>query len=196
MIKSDKLYQLAKVILLIEKDGLSKVRFAKTIYFVHKELARLGVMERGELEYIRMPLGPVPNGFMRLADDHTDIKTIVKHTGLLYDALTYKMAWPSHFIAKRSNPLYLKIEEILSRLHNISTSSLVEISHKEPSWIRHKNGDVYSIALVDMTRPFPVSGGKTDVDENQRMQASLVKGMLEEIVEESTALEYPTDARK
>lgn len=192
MFKSLKLYQLAKIILLVEKEGLSKVRFAKIIYFVHKELVRLEAMNRNELQYIRMPLGPVPDGFMKL-DAYPGIKVEIKPSGLSYNSAIYKLAWPSGFSIKR-NALFIKIEEILAKLHRISTSDLVEISHKEPSWLRHKNSELYFISSEDMNNPFPVASRQAKLDENQSIQASLIKGMLEDIINESTDLEYPRNA--
>lgn len=54
------LYQLSKTILLLNKAPINKVRFARVIYFVHKELIRKKFMSAEDIAYIRSPLGLSP----------------------------------------------------------------------------------------------------------------------------------------
>jgi hypothetical protein len=192
------LYELAKVILGIERDGLSKVRFAKTIYFVHKELVRRDIMAPQDIEYIRMPLGPVPNGFMQLEDMQHDIFTETLHSGLSYNSVNYRLRQRRFFRPNLDkNPLYLSIKGIVDNLHDVSTSVLVEKSHEESSWAMHKNGDIYLISIRDMKNQLPKRrNGQSSTFENQQIQASLVRGMIEDIVSESTDLEYPSDEKE
>lgn len=193
------LYQLAKLILTIETGGLSKVRFAKTVYFVHKELIRCGVLKPADLTYIRMPLGPVPEGFMELRENHSDIITVAQPTGLSYDASVYKLA-KRPILRWRKDEGYRAVESILETLQEFSTSKLVEISHEEPSWKRLKNGEKFTISPKDMEKNLPrmttLGGLRNDGRENQSLQASLVSGMLKDIVDESTALEFPDNGRQ
>jgi hypothetical protein len=189
------LKQLATLILSIEKPGLSKVRFAKTIYYVHKELVRAGVMTTEDINYIRMPLGPVPDGFMQLTENQDDIVTETIKTGLSYNSLNYRLRRRRFFSPRvRRNEIFNGIDAIVKNLHDVSTGVLVEKSHEESSWINHKNGQIYSISSRDMRNPLPVKQkGISQILENQKIQASLVDGMLEDIVSESTDLEYPSD---
>lgn len=189
------LQQLAKVILSIESNGLSKVRFAKTIYFVHKELIRCDAMQATDIDYIRMPLGPVPNGFMELAFSNNDIVTEILQTGLSYNSVNYKLRKRRLFRSGvEHNDLYRMIKSILENLRSLSTGTLVEKSHDEHSWKLHKNGEHYNIDSRDMRNAIPTGGkGYSSVVENQKIQASLVMGMLEDIVSESTDLEHPSD---
>lgn len=189
------LNQLARVILHIENDGISKVRFAKTIYFVHKELVRNNIMLSNDIEYIRMPLGPVPNGFMELSDINEDIVTQIVHSGLSYNSVNYSLKLKRFSKTKiHENEIYQAIKSILNSLQHVSTGILVEKSHEEQSWIDHKNGELYFIQASDLENPLPSQDkGISIALENQKIQASLVKGMLDDIVSESTALEYPSD---
>ncbi len=191
------LYELAKMILVIEDSPISKVRFAKTIYFVHKELIRLNIAEPTSFKYVRMPLGPVPDGFMQLANIHRDILTTVGDMGLSYNSINYSTKKKKFSFLATKNPLHLRVEGILNDLRAISTSNLVEISHEEPSWKEHKNSETYFITDADMIRPFPVKSKTARPDtEDHLLQASLIKGMLDDIVSESTDLEYPEDGEK
>jgi len=192
------LYDYAKLILTIQSQGLSKVRFAKTIYFVHKELSRLGYTSVNDLEYIRMPLGPVPDGYMTLEKDHGDILCDENETGLSYNTINYRLKKRKIFLpSKQKNPLHKDVEALLKRLEGVPTSALVELSHKEYSWLNHTNGERYYIHSKDMKNKFPTKVGRIEHElQEQSLQASLVRGMLEDIVSESTALEYPTDANQ
>ena len=67
-------------------------------------------------------------------------------------------------------------------------------SHKEPSWFRLENGSEYIISDADIKQGLPTRIStdqlNPEIDE-QRIQAHLLEGMLHDIVEESTLLEYP-----
>lgn len=189
------LYKLAKLILVIEGKPISKVRFAKTIYFVHKELIRINCLDIKALRYIRMPLGPVPDGFMELATNYRDILTITGSTSLAYNSTNYYTK--SRRIFQIKNPLYKKVEQILTALRQFSTAELVELSHLDPSWKRHNNSDMYYITDHDLRTELPTDANRDPVaDEDHLLQASLVTGMLEDIVSESTALEYPENGSR
>lgn len=184
------LNNLAKEILNNEPNGLSKVRFAKTIYFIHKGLTLKNLTQSDAMRFIRMPLGPVPVGFMDL---HTDSEIIIKtsSSSLAYNTETY--------LLKEYNEQFDKlhretIASLVGTLRNVPTSELVEISHKDPSWNIHMNGSEYVISDEDLSNGLPnqdeAKNLSPEIDE-QRIQAQLVEGMLHDIVEESTLLEYP-----
>lgn len=184
------LSKLSKIVLTAQKDGISKVRFAKTIYFVHKFLIRDNQASREDLKFIRMPLGPVPVGFKQLSTE-TDIEVSQSLTsGLAYNMQMYTLKKGSRIDSVRNEE---KLTKFIETLRVLRTSDLVEISHKEPSWMQHVNGDEYFLSVKDLQKPFPKTGVSTftaEIDE-QRLQARLLEGMLEDIVEESTSLEYP-----
>lgn len=191
------LYHLSKVILSIKANGISKVRFAKIIYFVHKELIRINALTANDIKYIRMPLGPVPDGFMTLTVEHDDIIKKSSPSGLSYNSETYMLKRKFALLPKPKNELYVDIKKILLALDEVSTSDLIESSHHEPSWINHSNGQIFSITSKDLKNGLPVTKiGSNAFLENQKIQASLVKGMIEDIVNESTDLEYPTDGSR
>ena len=183
--------RLARNILALERGyTLSKVRFAKTIYFVHKELIRNKLLAKESIQYIRMPLGPVPLGFMELTDICPDITSFKQKTGLAYEAenFTTKVGFDG---TEQEKTVILGT---LSTLSRFQTSSLVDASHKDPSWINHENSDRYFITDADMKNDLRVLEKlfvDTANDEEDKMQASLVRGMLKDIVSESTKLEYP-----
>lgn len=180
---------LALDVLMQEKNGIGKVRFAKVLYFVHKGLVQEGMVSKDDLKFIRMPLGPVPVGFMEL-DKSSDINiTISEHLTLTYNMQIYKL---KNMHQKMSDYGSI-VEKIVKSLRFLQTSELVEISHHEPSWQMHKNGEEYCLTDEDLkkTLPIPKKIKMSPKTEEQRLQARLVEGMIDEIVEESTSLEYP-----
>jgi uncharacterized phage-associated protein len=184
--------KLAKQILLATPNGLSKVRFAKLIYFVHKALVQKNLVAADELSFIRMPLGPVPVGFMELTNDDS-IRVDRSQSGLSYNAHVYKLKDNQ---SVTPGIYYSAIESALAEFRPFSTSQLVEESHKEPSWLENRNGDEYLISNDDLFIPTPIASMSRYSDESlekQHLQAQLLTGMLDEIVEESTGLEYPTE---
>jgi len=189
------LSDLATTILRIEQLPISKVRFAKTIYFVHKELIRLKLSTNLEIEYIRMPLGPVPFGFMELAANNPLIVVTKLFTGLAYNTSQYSLRKRRLSVGNKSN-LDLAVKNALDKLRIMTTSELVELSHKDPSWINNANGRLFSISNKDLDNSLPFrfkSSNASSEEDDQLLQASLVQGMIHDIVNESTDLEHPAD---
>lgn len=180
--------QLAKDILLSAPQGISKVKFAKTIYFVYKHLVLGGAYRARDLSFIRMPLGPVPVGFKSLATD-PDIKVISQNASYLtYNQETYRL--DENFI--QSHQVNDMVDDVVTKLLAFTTSQLVEESHKEPSWLGRHNGDEYTITQADLSLSLPAKPALLNENtEDQHIQAQLIVGMLDDIVDESTALEYP-----
>ena len=187
------LTSLAKYLLFLEpKDGISKVRLAKFIYFAHKGLVQQGLAKTDDLKFIRMPLGPVPFDFKELINDPS-ISTHQVATTLSYNKQVFVLKGKLSMNDKRR---YVCVQAVYHQLCTIPTSTLVAESHNEPSWARHRNGDEYCLEEDDVARPLPsTTGARVSVDvDNQLLQARLVEGMLDDIVEESTLLEYPNGA--
>ncbi len=194
------LKQIARAILFNKPNGISKVKFAKTIYFTHKGLIKGGKAEKDELYYIRMPLGPVPVDFMKLINEE-NIEVSRSNVGLTYDQEIFHLSAEGQKKPINSSLPIKEIKSILEDLGDIPTSRLVEDSHKEPSWMKHKNGDEYCISDEDLARPLPKNKfinrllGKeiSQATDDQRLQARLLDGMIDDIVNETTALEYPEE---
>jgi hypothetical protein len=183
------LNNLAKEILNNESTGLSKVRFAKTIYFVYKGLLLKSLIQADAIRFIRMPLGPVPVGFKELNQD-SEILIKTTTSSLFYNTETYLLKNYKENFDKLNRDA---IASILKTIKNVPTSELVEISHKDPSWSKNGNGSEYYISEDDLKLGLPLNNKNSlspEIDE-QRIQARLVEGMLTDIVEESTLLEYP-----
>lgn len=195
-VRNMNLSDLAIAILRLEDKPISKVRFAKTIYFVHKELIRLGKSSPVDIEYIRMPLGPVPFGFMTLSIDNPEILVEKIFTGLAYNTSQYTLRKKKVFRKSINNELDGDIASVLGNLRPMTTAELVELSHDDKSWKDNVNGHVYTISKDDLKKEIPhrrsVSGRSGESDD-QRLQASLVQGMIDDIVSESTDLEHPTN---
>lgn len=192
------LSELAITILRLESKPISKVRFAKTIYFVHKELIRRGKAVSSDINYIRMPLGPVPDGFMKLESFNPVIQVVRVFTGLAYNTSQYSLQ-KKFFKRACDISLDADIKEVLKRLEPFTTSELVELSHLDESWKQNVNGVTYSITLEDMEHKLPSrrkSNNHSEEADDQLLQASLVRGMIEDIVSESTDLEHPTDEKQ
>lgn len=182
---------LAKEVLHTQPQGISKVRFAKIIYFVHKGLVQWNIATVEQLQFIRMPLGPVPVGFKELTDDVMIEVTEIKNSSLTYNAQTYKLRNNTIDIASKYESY---IKQIVENLKPLQTSELIEISHKEPSWLHFQNGDEYYLSKEDLQQSLPTRKTTSDISkemDDQRIQARLVEGMLSDIVDESTSLEYP-----
>lgn len=179
---------LAKDILASSQTPITKVRFAKIIYFVYKSLILNKVVDNQQIAFIRMPLGPVADGFMDLFKDG-DIEITTDDIGLLYNREKYSLKNKGAYSSKNS-----QISKILSQLDNVSTSKLVSVSHMEPSWINNPNGHKYYIGPKDLELSLPLSKENILLDEamdNQLIQSKLVSGMIDEIVLDSSALEHP-----
>lgn len=172
------------------KEGLTKVKFAKIIYFVHKGLVSDGLAKPDDLKFIRMPLGPVPVGFMGLSKDPSFMVTKVNNAGLVYNSEIYNLNQSASCStdAKFSGA----VETLCNQLDRLTTSELVEKSHHEPSWIKNVNGEEYFVSNDDLAIPLPTNTKSLDtVEDNQKLQEKLVEGMLDDIVSGSTSLEYP-----
>ncbi len=179
----------ANQVLYFEPDGLSKVRFAKILYFLHKGLVQKKLATIAQMRFIRMPLGPVPVGFKHLAKN-PDFTISEISQSLSYNTELYTLK--NGHRSLQNNDLKI-VKEIVEALRSLATSFLVAESHKEPSWLNHSNGTEYELTLDDINRPLPKSNRSpisSEID-NQYLQARLVEGMLDDIVEESTSLEYP-----
>jgi hypothetical protein len=181
------LIDLAKRILCEVPDGLTKVRFAKILYFTNKYLVQNSLVEQTQLGFIRMPLGPVPVGFKTMSDPDISVDEIPM-SALSYDKQVYRLISGDTF----SDNFQAMIKKALESLVNLSTSRLVEFSHQEPSWLSHVNGDEYFLEEADLRIDIPNVQGEGSVSlDDQKLQAKLVEGMLDDIVADSTALEYP-----
>lgn len=180
---------LTKQILSNFPEGITKVKLAKLIYFSHKFLVKENTASYKDIKYIRMPLGPVPVGFRNLALDK-DIKiTVLNHVNLRFDVQLYKLSRKQNFSDEKSAEL---VSYLMTKIGKIQTSDLVEDSHKDPSWLNHANGEEYFFTQEDVERKMPSYRAKNGIkNEDQRLQAKLVEGMITEIVDESTSLEYP-----
>ncbi len=172
--------------------GISKVKLAKMIYFTHKELCKKGVLALDSIQYIRMPLGPVPCGFKDLKNcDFIEVKEEPLAGGLFYNREVYTL---KGLLGENTTELSRVAESVFKKLNAMATSALVEESHNDPSWKSHQNGSEYYIKQEDLDVRIP---NKTEsvsdygVSDSQRLQALLLEGMLEDVVRESTRLEYP-----
>jgi uncharacterized protein YwgA len=184
------LYNLAIEILLLY-PGQSKVKFAKLIYFLHKEIVRFGLVKTEELSFVRMPLGPVPVGFMTL-QHQVGIEVSELPTPLLYNSQVYNYFGPVS--SELSDSIITLAKTTFKPLMLMSTSSIVELSHQDDSWKKLNNGDEFKISEEDLKTEIPkdIKSGK---ENNSSLQEMLVSGMLSDIVASSTSLEYPEDER-
>ena len=183
------LRKLAIEVLKNSPDGLSKVKFAKIIYFVHKGLVNCKLSSTNDLEFIRMPLGPVPVGFMGLSEDSAFSVSKVTNVGLVYNSQIYTVKEDQQ--TSGDDEFSGAVKKLFDQLNKMTTSDLVEKSHQEPSWKEFVNGTKYFISSSDLAIPLPKSSGALRGDDNQRLQEKLVEGMIDDIVSGSTSLEYP-----
>lgn len=172
------------------QDGLTKVKFAKIIYFVHKGLVSKKLSSVEDLKFIRMPLGPVPVGFMGLSQDPCFAVSKISNSGPVYNSEIYKLKDGSEcFTDSKFSGV---VKTLCDQLNKLTTSELVEKSHDEPSWINNINGAEYFVSSQDLAMPMPTdSKTMTLIEDNQKLQEKLVEGMLDDIVSGSTSLEYP-----
>lgn len=202
------LYDLASLILILNHGPISRVRFSRTIYFVHKELVRKKLMRIDDIAYLRLPLGPVPEGFMTLASDHPDIIIRpIAGSGLSYEAEEFTLpneqepANNSSDRAAEQQQIQRVIQRTLLALQSHPTSELVSASHDQ-SWTYHKNGERYFLTPADLKNTFPFLSitlrfrlKRPANNEIGLLQATLLRGMLNDIVRESTDLEYPDEVK-
>ena len=184
------LYNLAIEILKLY-PGQSKVKFAKLIYFLHKEVVRSGFVKTDELSFVRMPLGPVPVGFMNLQDqDGIEVSEIP--TPLLYNSQVYNYSGSDK--PELSDSVIALVKNTLKPLVLMSTSNIVELSHQEDSWKKLINGAEFKISESDLETVIPMNVVSSE-ENDYSLQEKLVSGMLSDIVASSTSLEYPEDER-
>ncbi len=182
------LRNLAIEVLRNSPEGLSKVKFAKIIYFCHKELVRGGLIASNTLNFLRMPLGPVPNGFMELgALDEITVSEIP--TSLIYNSQLYSLSDKS-MSSYLNSTIVNSVKNTYSKIRKATTAELVKESHKEPSWINNPNGNHFVISKEDLERELKIFLRSSSKDE-MSLQEQLVDGMMEDIVASSTSLEYP-----
>jgi len=199
------LYELARTILSLNKAPINKVRFARVIYFVHKELIRKKFMSPEDIAYIRSPLGPIPEGLLRLTLEHPNI---IAHPALgpSFAAEEYTIN-PSDtdeaeetLMLEQYRDVLKATERTLKALSAYTTPELVEASHADPSWINNFNGAHFFITPADLKNPFPFTTIRIKIrvkpapNEISALQANLLRGMMRDIVKESTDLEYPDQA--
>lgn len=169
----------------------SKVKFAKLIYFLHKEIVRFGLIKTDKLSFVRMPLGPVPVGFVNLQDQE-GIEVTELPTPLLYNCQVYDYSGSVN--PELSDSMITLAKTTLKPLMLMSTSDIVELSHQEDSWKKLSNGIEFEISEKDLETEIP-KNVKSSKENNSSLQEKLVSGMLSDIVASSTALEYPEDER-
>lgn len=190
MYMKDYLKCLAIEILKNCQGGLTKVKFAKIIYFVHKGLVSEGLATTDDLRFIRMPLGPVPVGFMGLSKDPSFKVSQVTNAGLVYNSEQYDLN--QSFSCVTDSKFSSIVKKLSNQLNNLTTSELVGKSHNEPSWINNINGAEYFVNADDLAVPLPTNSKTiSDTEDDQKLQEKLVEGMLDDIVSGSTSLEYP-----
>lgn len=189
------LQQLAELVLQLNEVPLTRIRLTKAIYFVHKELIRKKLMQHKDITYIRLPLGPAPDGLPDIILNHPEIIIQDMPANLLYENKTYNLNKPETTNNTRAE-IINTIQKTLKLLQGYRTPELVRAS-QDPSWTTHTNGDKYHITTADLKNQFPNSGIrlkihiKTPTNEIGALQATLLRGMLADIVKESTDLEYP-----
>lgn len=200
------LYQLSKTILLLNKTPINRVRFARIIYFTHKELVRKKFMSPEDIAYIRSPLGPIPDGLLRLTLEHPNIIANPASGRPSFAAEEYAIN-PTNaeetdetLMLEQYREVLEAVERTLKALSLHTTSELVEASHADPSWIHNFNGARFLITPADLKNPFPFATIRIKIrvkpapTELGALQANLLRGMMQDIVKESTDLEYPDQA--
>ena len=201
------LYQLSKTILLLNKTPINRVRFARTVYFVHKELIRKKFMSPEDIAYIRSPLGPIPEGLRRLALEHPNIIASPASNRPSFAAEEYTLNssdaedTEETLMLEQYREILKTVERTLKALSLHTTPELVEASHADPSWTNNFNGARFIITPADLKNPFPFSTIRIKIrvkpapNELGALQANLLRGMMQDIVKESTDLEYPDDPK-
>ncbi len=180
--------KLTKEILAVSNKPIPKVRLAKMVYFSFKELVMEGYYQVEDLAFIRMPLGPVPCDFYEILSTDTDIAITTTNLGLSYNRENYSLK-PG---VRIESPYHSLLIRIINQLDEYPTSLLVETSHSDSSWLNNNNGDIYHVSKHDLTHLKGIKNTKFSEEiDNQLIQSKLVKGMREEIVKDSSALEFP-----
>jgi len=199
--------KLLVAILFLQPEGIAKVRLAKLSYLVYKGLLQKNFdsLKGQEIIFVRMPLGPIPQHLKEILESKK-FQYKLEKIGLSYNRQVFYLATKE----KPSNVLLKSVKEILDEVNYLSSGEMVEYCHNEPSWRSCKNGEDWCISKEDLKRWLPQSkhlfglGWKKGESprkinqalDEQFLQAKLIDGMLEEIIEESTLLEYPEEAEK
>jgi len=189
------LEQLTDLVLSLNEHPLTRIRLTKAIYFVHKELVRKKLMQLNDITYIRLPLGPAPAELPEIVLQHPNIIVNNIPSDLLYENKTYTLKSTEH--PDNISPKAIStIQKTLKLLENYRTPELVRAS-QDPSWFSHINGETYHLTPADLKTTLPTTPlrlkihFKTTSNEIGALQATLLRGMLSDIVKESTDLEYP-----
>lgn len=189
-----KLKQLTELVLSLNETPLTRIRLTKAIYFVHKELIRKKLMGTQDITYVRLPLGPAPIGLPEIILDNPNIIIQDIPSNLLYENQTYTINKP---IINAKPEVISVTKKTLKLLQAYRTAELVHAS-QDPSWLAHSNGTEYHLTTADLKNPFPnaqirfkIHIKATPNNEGGELQATLLRGMLTDIVKESTDLEYP-----
>lgn len=177
---------------------MTRLRLTKTIYFVHKELIRKQIMQKQDIAYIRLPLGPTPENLPAALINHPNILIQDLSSNLLYENQSYTILSQPEHLPDAPEGTKTSIKKILKLLRPYSIPELVKAS-QDPSWLMHANGEKYYITATDLKNTFPnpkldfkIRLKSTPVNnEIGALQATLLRGMLADIVKESTDLEYP-----
>lgn len=197
------LNELSRAILSLSQTPISKIRFARIIYFIHKELIRKGFMKPDDIIYRRAPLGPVPEALPSLTLNTNHIILKQSDSPLSYANESYTIANNTNedqetLLLEQYRDILSVIDRTLQALAPYNTSELIEASH-DPSWQQHYNGSDYTITQADLKNNFPFNllhkprPKKSPANDLGQIQANLLRGMLADIVKESTGLEYPDD---
>lgn len=188
------LKQLTELVLSLNEAPLTRIRLTKAIYFVHKELVRKKLMTPQDITYVRLPLGPAPDGLPKLILDHPEIIIQDIPSNLLYENKTYTL---NQTTTEAKPEIISNTQKILNLLKNYRTTELVHAS-QDPSWTVRKNGEKYHLTASDLKNTFPnpqlhfkIHIKTTHNNETGSLQATLLRGMIADIVKESTDLEYP-----
>lgn len=197
------LSELATTILSLSPTPISKLRFARVIYFVHKELIRKGLMRTDDILYRRAPLGPVPEHLQQLPHLYDAIVVQKSDSALSYADEEFTISNESRQnqeteTLEQYRDILKIVDRTLKALSNYTTPEIIEASH-DPSWQQHYNGAIYTITPADLKNSFPFtlirlkSRSKPNPNTLGQIQANLLRGMISDIVKESTDLEYPDD---
>lgn len=180
--------KLTKEVLALSNKPISKVRLAKMVYFSFKELVLEGYYQPEDLAFIRMPLGPVPFGFYDALESDKDIQITIADIGLSYNRESYSLR---HAVTVSSQYLSV-LTKVVQQLEKYPTSLLVGISHNDASWQKNANGMTYFISKDDLNNFKGLEAAQiSEAIDDQLMQSKLIIGMKDEIVKDSSALEYP-----
>lgn len=192
------LQHLTQLILSLNQAPLTHIRLTKAIYFVHKELVRKKLMQLSDISYIRLPLGPTPQGFPEIIA-HPDITIEHRPSNLLYETKLYRLQQSTPPADLPSSTVNI-VQKLLKLLETYPTLELVRAS-QDPSWSAHLNGEIYQLTPADLKNTFPLTPFRLKIhiktsahlNEIGALQATLLRGMLNDIVKESTDLEYPDE---